>query len=145
MALLLVISCSHYDQLSKNPVESKSGGRSHNSGENCGKCHNSHNNGEFPGADKWWTVAGTIYASNFSAQKNAVIELYEKTGKQGKLIKRLVSDNNGNFYTNQIIDFNNGCYPVVTVGSNSKMMNQGYIGGSCNSCHGITTASLVVN
>ncbi len=144
---VVLVSCSHYDELTKNPQESSTKEESHEAGENCGSCHNNNNSPgeESPGSDKWWTVSGTIFSSQNRAQKNAVIELWELPNKQGKLIKRLVSDLKGNFYTNQIVDFNGGCYVTVTVGNTTKYMAPAFTGGSCNSCHGVSSAKIIVN
>lgn len=143
---VVLVSCSHYDELTKNPQESSTKEESHEAGENCGSCHNNNSpSEESPGSDKWWTVSGTIFSSQNRAQKNAVIELWELPNKQGKLIKRLVSDLKGNFYTNQIVDFNGGCYVTVTVGNTTKYMAPAFTGGSCNSCHGVSSAKIIVN
>ncbi|MCF8427776.1 MAG: hypothetical protein K9H61_10025 [Bacteroidia bacterium] len=142
--MTFVFACSHVDEINANLEESSSDEKSHNAGENCGSCHNV-SGSEAVREAGWWTVAGTVYSSGNSPQTNATIELWEKPNKQGALIKRLVSDKIGNFYTNQIIDFKGGCYPSITVGSNTKYMNQKYEGGSCNSCHGVTTNKLEIN
>ncbi len=143
---VVLVSCSHYSELTKNPQESTSKGRSHEAGKNCGSCHNNSNpSGESPGADKWWTVSGTIFSTYTSGQTNAIIELWELPNKQGKLMKRLVTDARGNFYTNQILNFNGGCYVSVTVGNTTKYMSPSYNGGSCNSCHGVSSAQVIVN
>jgi cytochrome c553 len=142
---LFVYSCSHYDQVQANLTESKSGDdESHNSGKDCGSCHNK-NGSEAVREGGWWTVSGTVYASGSSVQRNATIELWEKPNKQGKLIKRLVTDDKGNFYTNQFLNLTNGAYPVIIVGSNSKQMNVAFTGGSCNSCHGVSRSTLEIN
>jgi len=134
--LVALEACSHYEQIQKDLVESTAGDdESHNSGENCGSCHNQNGNEAVREAG-WWTVSGTVYNDNNKVEKNAVIELWEKPNKGGRLIKRLYSDDKGNFYTNQIIDFNGGCYPSITVGSSYITMEPAYSGGSCNSCHG---------
>jgi hypothetical protein len=140
-----VIACSHSDQVNADSKESGSGeGESHNPGQNCASCHNV-SGSEAVREGGWWTVAGTVFSNGTSPQKNATIELWEKPNKQGKLIKRLVSDSKGNFYTNQTIDFNGGCYPSITVGSKTIYMNQKFNGGSCNSCHGVSVGKLTIN
>jgi cytochrome c553 len=145
MLSLVLVSCSHYNQLKADLKESSNGDdESHNTGQNCMSCHNI-SGSEAANEGGWWTIAGSVYSSANKPQKNATIELWEKPNKQGKLIKRLVSDDKGNFYTNDIINLGSGAYPVVMVGSNSKAMNQAFKGGSCNSCHGVTTNALVIN
>ena len=140
---ILIFSCSHYDQVQGDIKESGSGEGSHNSGKNCGSCHNK--NGTEAALEGWWTISGTAYYPNGALHPNATIQLWEKPNKQGKLIKSLVSDSKGNFYTNQIINFNNGCFINISSGINSNNMSQSFNGGSCNSCHGISTAKITVN
>ncbi|OYU94921.1 MAG: hypothetical protein CFE21_14680 [Bacteroidetes bacterium B1(2017)] len=141
----VIVSCSHYDQIQADLKESGSGeDESHNSGQNCASCHNV-SGSEAAREGGWWTVAGTVYTNSGNLNKGVTVELWEKPGKQGKLIKRLTSDSKGNFYTNQILNFGNGVYPSISVGSNTKSMTQGFSGGSCNSCHGVTTNKLTIN
>ena len=142
---LSIVSCSHYDQIKADLKESSKGDdESHNTGQNCMSCHNV-NGSEAAREGGWWTVAGSVYASVGKPQKNATIELWELPNKQGKLIKRLVSDDKGNFYTNEILNFSSGVYPVIIVGSNSKVMGPAFKGGSCNSCHGVSSSALIIN
>lgn len=142
--IAIVSACSHYEELKSNPKESASGDdESHNAGQNCGSCHNK--SGTEAAQEGWWTVSGTVFKTNGSAQKSATIELWEKPGKQGKLIKRLVTDDLGNFYTDQILNFNGGCYPVVYAASGELEMSSAFNGGSCNSCHGVTEERIEIN
>jgi mono/diheme cytochrome c family protein len=142
---VFVVSCSHYDEINADIEESESGDdESHKAGQNCGSCHNSAGH-EAVREGGWWTVSGTVFTTAGKAQKNAVIELWEKPNKQGKLVKRLVVDDLGNFYTNQILPLSAGVYPTITVGSNSLSMTQAFVGGSCNSCHGVSRSSLQIN
>ncbi len=144
-ATVLWVSCSHYDELQANLTESEQGDdESHNAGQNCGSCHNKSGHEAVLEAG-WWNVSGTVYTSQNRAQKNAIIELWEKPNKQGKLVKRLVSDDLGNFYTNQILNFNGGVYPTITVNNQTIAMGTSFNGGSCNSCHGITTSKLSID
>ncbi|MDP1727829.1 MAG: hypothetical protein Q8M15_13675 [Bacteroidota bacterium] len=141
---VLLFSCSHYDELQKNPKESGLEEESHLTGENCSSCHNK-NNSE-AAREGWWTIAGSVYKSNGQEQTNATMELWEKPNKQGKLIKMLQSDSKGNFYTNQIINFNGGCYPSIRVGSKSISMDTTqFNGGSCNGCHGVSRGKIVID
>jgi cytochrome c553 len=142
---MFLIACSHYDELTLNPKESKAGDdESHNPGEDCMSCHNK--SGNEAASEGWWTVAGTIFKTNGSAQKSATIELWTKPNKQGTLIKRLVSDDKGNFYTDQILSIKAGVYPVVITAASERKMTSAFTGGSCNSCHnGTTTSKLLIN
>lgn len=134
--LSILIACSHYSELQKNPKESSADEKSHQSGENCMSCHNNANN---EASEYWWNIAGTVYHKNGNKQNGVTVELWEKPNRGGKLLKMLVSDKEGNFYTNQIIDFNGGCYPSIKIGTSELNMQQAFTGGSCNSCHGNTT------
>lgn len=145
IAALLWVSCSHYDALQANLIESEKGDdESHNAGQNCGSCHNKNGN-EAELEARWWTVSGTVFNSQNGAQNNAIVELWEKPNRQGKLVKRLVSDDLGNFYTNQILNFKGGVYPTITVNNQTISMGSAFNGGSCNSCHGITTTKLSID
>lgn len=137
-------ACSHYDELQKDPKESRRGDdESHNEGQNCSSCHNM-NGHEAVREGGWWTVSGTVFEDDEDGNPNASVELWEKPNRQGKLIKRLDTDEEGNFYTNQIINFMGGCYPAIVVGNKVKVMPIPYNGGSCNSCHGVSTSKLEI-
>ncbi len=138
------ISCSHFEELQANPKESELGGdESHNAGRNCGSCHNV--NGNEAEQAGWWTISGTTFQSNGRPQKNAIVEIWEKPGRQGNLIKRLVADDLGNFYTNQILNFKGGAYPSITLNDKTISMGSAFNGGSCNSCHGVSTPQLSID
>ncbi len=142
---VFVVSCSHYEEINQNLTESSSGDdESHKAGQNCSSCHNKTGH-EAVREGGWWTVSGTVFTSSGKAQKSAIVELWEKPNKQGKLIKRLAVDDLGNFYTNQTLALSSGVYPSISVGSNSLSMTQAFVGGSCNSCHGVTRSSLQLN
>jgi hypothetical protein len=139
-----ISACSHYEALQKDPKESSKGDdESHNEGQNCGSCHNI-NGHEAVREAGWWTVSGTVFKEgDDKGDDNAIVELWEKPGRAGKLIKKLETDKEGNFYTNQILNFMGGCYPVIyTPGGQVKVMPIPYTGGSCNSCHGVSTSKL---
>lgn len=142
---LLFNSCSHYEELKRDVEESSANSdESHNAGKNCGSCHNQ-NGHEAAGEGKWWTVSGTVYDTFGKPLPGIAVELWEKPGKQGKLLRRIVSDKHGNFYTNQIIAFGSGCYPVITASNGAfRTMVPAYSGGSCNSCHGVSTGKITI-
>lgn len=142
-SFLLISACSHFDELENSPKESKANGRSHNSGKNCGSCHNSNGN---EASSLWWTAAGTVYNTNGFFLNNVSMELWDGKNRTGNLIKKITSDNNGNFYTNQIINFKSGLYPVLVYGNTVKPMQSEFNGGSCSSCHnGIQQSILKIN
>lgn len=139
--LLFIVSCSHYDDLMKNGNESTASGESHNAGQNCMKCHNE---GEFTEAvleGGWWHIAGTVYGS-----KANTVELWTGLNRTGELVYKLPVDPLGNFYTAKIVNFKGGFYPVVVKDDGSILaMQEKTTIGACNSCHGITTPTIVVN
>lgn len=142
-AVFFISACSHFDELQSNPKESKANGRSHNSGKTCGTCHNASGN---EASSLWWTAAGTVYNTNGYLLNNVSIELWDGKNRTGNLIKKLTSDANGNFYTNQIINFKSGLYPVLVYGNSVKPMQSQFNGGSCTTCHnGSTQAILKIN
>lgn len=142
--LITQMSCSHYDELQKDVQESSAGDdESHNSGQNCGSCHNK-NGHEATQEGRWWTVSGTVFNASGRPLNGATIELFEKPNRQGKMVKSLVSDEKGNFYTNQIINVSAGLYPSVTYGSKQINMGPTYAGGSCNACHGVNVNAITI-
>jgi hypothetical protein len=141
--LTLVLGCSHLDENENDIEESTATEHSHNTGKNCSSCHNSNGN---EASSLWWTVAGSVYNSNNKPVNNVSIELRDNKNRTGNLIKQITSDLSGNFYTNQIVNFKNGLYPVIVSGNTVKTMQSPFNGGSCNSCHnGISTANLKIN
>jgi len=145
LTLMFWISCSHFEQLQANPKESERGDdESHNAGQNCGSCHNISGSEAVLEAG-WWIISGSVFQSNGRPQKNAIIEIWEKPNNQGKLIKRLYADDLGNFYTNQILNFKGGVYPSITLNNQTISMGTSFNGGSCNSCHGVTTSQLSID
>ena len=129
---LIIVACSHYDSLEKSGEESKADGKSHNAGKDCMSCHNSSSN---EASENWRNVAGTIYKSN-SPLSNSSVQLWSEPGGKGFKIASLVSDKSGNFYTEKIIDFKGGCYPIAINGTDTLFMDESkYNGGGCNSCH----------
>lgn len=133
----VIASCSHYDEIQKNPKESSANDdESHNSGQDCMSCHNKQ--GNEAASEGWWNVAGTVYSNN-SPANNVTIELWSEPNGKGFRILTLTSDKKGNFYTSKIINFNGGCYPLVKNGNKTKAMLSAFKGGmSCSnsSCHG---------
>jgi hypothetical protein len=147
MVLAIVISsCSHYDEIQKNPKESKANDdESHNTGNDCMSCHNK--SGSEAASEGYWNVAGTVFFNN-NPLNNATIELWSEPNGGGYKIYTLTSDKKGNFYTNKIIDFKGGCYPVAKKGNITKYMNSKFLGKiSCNNsgCHGGAAGTINFN
>jgi hypothetical protein len=137
------LACTHVEELENDVEESKPDERSHNAGKNCSSCHNVNGN---EASSEWWTIAGTVYNTNGSVLNNATIELWDGKNRNGQLIKKLTSDLSGNFYTNQIINFKSGLFPVLVYEDSVKTMQSAFNGGSCNSCHnGTIQPSLKIN
>jgi len=137
LSIVGLMACSHYDEIQKNSKESKANeDESHNSGQDCMSCHNK--SGNEAASEGWWNVAGTVYNDNKLAN-NVTVELWSEPNGKGFRILNLVSDKKGNFYTNKIINFNGGCYPLIKNGTKTKAMLSVFKGGmSCSNsnCHG---------
>lgn len=144
LSALILIACSHYDQLERDGIVSTSNASSHNSGENCMRCHHDKKN---EASEKWWNVAGTVYYNNGDiASSGGTVELWTEPGGTGKLVYRLPIDNSGNFYTQKISNFRDGYYPIIIHGNDTTHMT-GKVSGddvykSCNSCHGLNGNGL---
>ncbi len=124
---------------------SQAGGHSHNASRNCMNCHVS--GGEGAG---WFNAAGTVYSSTDSATTytNAVVQLYSQPDSLGNqvLVATINGDGSGNFYTTASINYGTaGLYPVVVGAQSSRYMPTATTNGACNSCHGVTTARIVVH
>ncbi len=143
--MAVILSCSHYDEIQKNGKESQShSSESHNQGMDCMSCHHEQGNEAY---DRWWYVAGTVFLSDGTpAPSSGAIELWTKPGRSGEKIYTLQIDAKGNFYTQKIIDFKGGVYPVLVANSGTiTAMSTSTLNLACNSCHGISTERLTVN
>lgn len=137
---MIIVSCSHYDELNKNGKESITGStESHNSGKNCMTCHNQSGN-EAVSEGGWWNIAGTAY-NNGAIANNGFIELWTQPNQKGKRIYQLPIDAKGNFYTAKIVNFEGGFYPVLLDKDKNPIdsMNTKINTGNCSSCHGVST------
>jgi hypothetical protein len=113
---------------------------SHNAGANCMNCHTTGGAGAAKGI---FTVAGTVFRNDGSAQPNATIKLYPDGSTTVQAT--LTTDSLGNFYTTQPVaslipapgtTFVQGADVVVSVtGGGSRTMPGIISNGSCNSCH----------
>jgi hypothetical protein len=111
---------------------------SHNPGQNCLSCHRSGG----AASSRIFTVAGTVYKNDGSAQTNASVVLYPDGSNTAQAT--ISTDGAGNFYTAQAVaslvpaagqQFALGARVVVRVGSNSRSMPGVITNGSCNQCH----------
>lgn len=143
-----LVACSHFDEIQKDPKESKSGeDESHNMGQNCMKCHNDNKNEA--SSEGWWNVAGTAYnPQKLTLKTGGTVELWTGPERTGSLLYKLPIDKLGNFYTNKIIDFKGGFYPVLIGADGSynpdNSMSSKTTIGSCNSCHDDVTQERII-
>ncbi len=113
---------------------------SHNPGTDCISCHRS---GGSAAANGIFTVAGTVYRSNGTAQTSATVQLYPQGGNTAQAT--MTTDALGNFYTTQPVaslvpapgqQFALGANVVVRpTGGSSRSMPGTITNGSCNACH----------
>jgi mono/diheme cytochrome c family protein len=113
---------------------------SHNAGMNCMTCHSSGGSGAAKGI---FTVAGTVYRNDGSAQTNATVILVPSGSNTVQAT--LTTDGLGNFFTTQSVaalvpasgqQFAQGANVTVRpTGGSSRTMPGVITNGSCNSCH----------
>ncbi len=113
---------------------------SHNPGTDCINCHRS---GGSAASNGIFTVAGTVYRSNGTAQASATVQLYPQGSSTAQAT--LTTDALGNFYTTQPVaslvpapgqQFAQGANAVVRItGGASRSMPGTITNGSCNGCH----------
>lgn len=140
MALIVVVSgCNHYDDIQRSGIVSSQDEESHNEGQNCMTCHHDSKN---EASEKWWYVAGTLYEDNAgnNEAKEGLVQLWTGPLATGTLLCSLPLDKEGNFYTQKIIDFQGGYFPIVIYKNDTFPMPEkvtgNFLNESCNSCHG---------
>lgn len=139
--LLTTISCSKENESDETSSSNTGDTESHNTGENCMNCHKPGGEGEGR-----FTLAGSVFNAQQSAYSNAVVKLYSAANGGGALKATINGDARGNFYTTSGVDFSGGLYPTVTgTGGNVVYMNSPVTSGACNSCHGSSTAKIIIN
>lgn len=142
---VVLSSCSHFDELQKNGEESTVSESSHNAGQNCMRCHNDNNN---EASEKWWNIAGTVYDEDDQvAGASGSIELWTESDRKGTLLYKVQVDQSGNFYTEKIVDFKGGFYPVFVSndGKDVEAMPSKVNTGACGSCHGVSTPRIEID
>jgi len=94
-----------------------------------------------------FTIGGTVFQSDtISRNPNGTVYLYAGPNGTDSLIATVDVDGVGNFYTTHQYDFSKGFYPAVTSALGNKAFMQTITtNGSCNSCHGVSQAHIVVN
>lgn len=141
MIAIILVSCNHYDSIKTSGKESTSGGKSHNSGQDCMKCHHD-NSSEASSSGTWWYFAGTAYNNDGTPATSGKVELWSDSLAQATLIYSVPIDRNGNFFTSKIFDFKSGVYPklVSSISSAHDAIMKPHLvsfnNASCNSCHG---------
>jgi hypothetical protein len=103
----------------------------HRAGQDCAGCH------DFLGSTLHWTLAGTLYMGG-SALAGATIEAIDANGQKVDM----QTCSNGNFYTLQSVTF-----PVTVRASDcpndhAMVASLSSSQGSCNNCHGGSTALI---
>jgi hypothetical protein len=104
--------------------------RSHNVGQNCMQCHQSHGPG--PGL---FTAAGTIYDVDGAPHPDGSLELH---GGDGVLVVRIEADSNGNFYTTRALPLpDSPLLPTVLSDDEQRRRSMPWPTNSaaCNVCH----------
>lgn len=133
---ILIALVTIFSQCAKKSKTSQHGSaKSHYLASDCMSCHNGDK------AKEVFTVAGSVLNESRTAkQNNATIKLYTKIKATGKLVATLYSDEMGNFYTTQKIDFSQGLFVTLLgtpgVPEDTKHMDKPLFTGNCNSCHG---------
>ena len=138
--LLFANSCTKNKNCKQNNISSSSK-TSHNIGKNCITCHTYGGKGE-----GCFNVAGSLYDSiTKAALTYGNVKLYTAPNGEGTLKHKINVDKSGNFYSTDNIDVN-GLYPSVT-GPDGKThyMSSPITSGACNSCHGVSTASITAH
>lgn len=134
--LILILLVTVFSQCTKKYKVSRHGsGKSHYLGSECMSCHNGGK------AKDIFTVAGSVLdETRTDRQNNATIKLYTKIKGTGELVATMYSDELGNFYTTQKIDFSQGLFVTLLgtpgVPEDTKHMDKPIFTGNCNSCHG---------
>lgn len=142
IVILVINACTHTNDIELDLKESSANKESHYAGLDCMSCHHDSKN---EASEKWWYVAGTAYNTDGKINTNGSIELWSGKNSTGTLLKRIYVDKSGNFYTNKIINFVGGCYPVaVSATGNRTAMQSIFNGQGCNSCHGIYPIPRIV-
>ncbi len=88
------------------------------------------------GISSFSKISGKIFKNDGIRPASGVtIELYTLPDKKGKKIIRLISNKNGEFTSNKMIDFSAGLYPVLNFKNIEKQMKFPAKTGNCMLCH----------
>lgn len=146
LALLLMLFAMGLSYCNKKYKTSKHGTMdSHRTTSECNVCHRPGG----PGDGVFYVSGSVLNEARYVTQKKAVVKLYTKPKSQGELVAELYTDDMGNFYTTQKIDFTQGLYPSLYgtpgVKEDNKHMRQPVYVGNCNSCHGQSAEKLGID
>jgi len=143
-ASIAIYSCTH---VSGTYISSHGSMAGRSMKDNCMDCHKT---GATEGG---FVVAGTVFRhDSVSRNPNCTIMLHTRSSDSLKselpdsVIATVEVDGVGNFYTTHPIDLSNGFYPSVTSASGVETQHMKTLttNGSCNSCHGVTQAHIVI-
>jgi hypothetical protein len=133
---LTAVACKH-GKCEDGPT-STAQGSSHNSGEDCMRCHLPDGEGEI-----CWKVAGTIFDSGGQHPfVGAQVRLFSKPHGTGEVHLAMESDRSGNIHSSEALAFGQGLFPAVIRGLDTLFMTGAIHDGACNRCHGISTERI---
>jgi len=132
IAVLSFLACEKENSESK--ISYYNDDESHNMGQNCMNCHVQGGEGEY-----LFSIAGTVYDSSLvNTYPNATVKLFTGSNGTGELKYTIQVDALGNFYSTELINFENGLYASLEGSLQTKNMLTVLNSGQCNSCHGIS-------
>lgn len=124
-------------------------GMSHNPGQDCLSCHRAGGTGAVKAI---FTLAGTVYKTGGAAQTQGTVKLF--IHPTNTLSISLKTDSLGNFYTTTPVTglfvaggpFVSGVDVAIDGPAASDTKMDGLVtNGSCNACHGVSTARITAN
>lgn len=102
----------------------------HNADRDCSGCHG-------------FTVSGTAYRADGSAERGATVRLTTARAGGGATVLALTADGSGNFYTGASVAYGGGLYTdAAASGGTARAMEASVTSGACNRCH--TGSSRIV-
>lgn len=130
--VLSLLACKK--EKSESKISYYNGTESHNIGQNCMNCHDQGGEGEY-----LFSIAGTVYDSSLvNTYPNATLKLFTGSNGTGELKYTIQVDALGNFYSTELINFDNGLYASIEGSLQAKNMMTVLNSGQCNSCHGVS-------
>jgi len=153
LGIIIFHSCDNKKLRTDNPplnagprLISRAGfNQSHVFGSTCSSCHSPN------GASMYiFNVMGSVSnEARTDIQSRSIIKLYTRPRAKGRLVATISSDDLGNFYSTENIDFSLGLFPTLSgtpgVKEDTKHMSRPIFSGDCNSCHGRTAEKLGID